>query len=410
MPTFQYTAVQQADGRKTTGSLDALSRSQALQSLGKMGLRPLKLEDKEAGASAAKDAQDDGNIKLKPGDLILFTEELSDLLEAGLPLEPALRSMEKRDESSSLTRVTSRLRRDVCDGTSLGVGLRRASPSFDDLYCNLATAGEASGALPSILRKQAEFLASSFELRRQFRMAMIYPAFLLTAGIVLTIVVVMVLLPELREIFESSNQPVPPAAQFLLSGVDFLTRWWWLMLFALVTAVVTGLQWTRQEKNRPKWDEFQWRIPLYGNLLQARFNVQLTDTLSNLVGNGLPLMRALELTRNTFSNLHMRSKLDAVYALVADGASFSGALRRVGGFSPALMDMVSVGEHTGDMRNSLDNASKRFERELANRISMMQALVQPVIICLMAVLVGGMVYLMITAIFDALTSVSADMG
>jgi len=409
MPTFQYTAVQQADGRKTSGSLEALSRSQALQALGRMGLRPLKLEDKLGGVAGVQKVDDDANIKLKPGDLILFTEELADLLEAGLPLEPALRSMENRDETSSLTRVTSRLRRDVCDGTSLGVALRRASPSFDDLYCNLATAGEASGALPAILRKQAEFLASSFELRRQFRMAMIYPAFLMVAGITLTVIVVMILLPELREIFESSNQAPPAAAQFLMNSVDFIGRWWWLMLFALVTAVVTGWQWTKSEKNRPKWDAFQWRIPLFGSLLQARFNVQLSDTLSNLVGNGLPLMRALELTRNTFANLFVRAKLDAVYDLVADGASFSGALRKVGGFAPALMDMVSVGEHTGDMKNSLQNASKRFERELANRISMMQALVQPVIICLMAVLVGSMVYLMITAIFDALSSVSAGM-
>ncbi len=412
MPSFRYKAVS-ANGAPATGTLEAENRATALRKLVRGGLQPTEVVEaatpqaqKAAAAREKKKGEIDISqpVKLKRNDLIIFTEELADLLAAGLPLEPALKSMERRSGNPRIAGVSARLRQSVIEGTSFGVALRKASPTFDELYCNLATAGEASGALSSMLARQARFLAQAAELRSKVVASLIYPVILVVVAVGVAILFLTVLLPNLTGLLAESGARLPGGVRMIMGVSDFMRAWWWAVLLVLGGAAYYGIWWTKQEKNRPAWDAWRLRTPGVGAMLSTSMMVQFLETLANLVSNGLPLLRGLELTRNTFSNLFVRDRLKTVCDSVADGASFSRALNRAEVFPPEMVDMVAVGEQTGDLPQALQHAARRYDRELSNRIQQLTALIQPAIIVVVAILVGTMVYLVISAIFQSFST------
>jgi len=328
------------------------------------------------------------------------------MLAAGLQLEPALRAMENRQELGNLKAISSKIRQLVRDGNSFSSSLRRVSPSFGTLYCSLAAAGEASGALDTILDRQAHYLKTLQDLQSRIVLALIYPCFLILAGIGVGIVFITKLIPQLTELIESSpGGKVPLGAQLLMKASNFFTQWWLVIVLFIAAGLILFKAWKDNEANKPTWDRIQLNIPLYGSVVEHRFYVQFLETMANLVGNGLPLIRALELTRDATPNLYLRAHLTQMLEWVGDGRSLSACLARTGAFSPLLIDMVSVGEQTGKIDKSLRKAAVRFDKELNNSLQRIMALIMPAVLLVMAVLIGSMAYLMITAIFQTIESI-----
>ena len=341
-------------------------------------------------------------VKLKRTQIVMFTEELSDLLNAGLQLEPALRIMENREELSGVKTVTRILRQEVRDGSSFSAALKKASPSFSELYRSLSQAGEISGALGTILKRQAHYLITMQELQSKVLMAMIYPAFLFFAGVAVGLLFVVYLIPKLTMLLDSTGAEMPGVAKLMVDFSAFVQSYWWIFMIVFIAAIIGFRAYIRAEQNRPAWDETKLKLPGMGGILAARFYVQMLETLANLVGNGLPLLRALELSRNATQNLFLRKKMGEVVEIVGEGGAFSRALKRVGFFPPLLIDMVGVGEQTGDIATSLEKAAERYDKELGRKIETLSALIQPVIVVVMAIIVGIMAYMMITVIFDTI--------
>lgn len=427
MPIFAYKALA-TNGSVTTGEIDAADRPEALRVLDKKGLQPVNLKEVAAAVSAKKtndssklkaeqtgalrgktEAKEapipDGPIKLKRQEVVLFTEELSDMLSAGLQLEPALKSMENRQELGNLKAVSFKIRQIVRDGVNFSVALKKVSPSFGPLYCSLAAAGEASGALDDILKRQAHYLKTLAELQARLILAMIYPAFLVLAGIAVSIVFITVLIPQLTALIETSGGKMPLGAAILIGASAFIKKWWIVILLTLIASGIFFKAWIDNEANKPAWDRIKLRIPLIGPVITSRFYVQFLETMANLVGNGLPLLRALELSRDATQNRGLRSELDKIIAQVGDGRSFSKALVRNGAFPPLLIDMISVGEQTGRIDHSLRRAAERYDKELDKSLQRIMALVMPVVLIIMAGLIGTMAYLMITAIFQTISNI-----
>jgi general secretion pathway protein F len=346
-----------------------------------------------------------GPVKLKRAEIVIFTEELADLLGAGLQLEPALKTMENREELGQLKTLTTRVREQVRDGTSFSHALRTTSPSFGDLYCNLAQAGEVSGALGTILRRQSEYLVTMQDLQAKVVTALIYPAFLVTFSVVVGVMFMTFLIPQLTDMINSMGGQLPAGAQFVIDGGDFLKKFWWAIIAVIVLMIFGFRWWTQQEQYRPTWDRIRLKLPLVGSVVSSRFYVQFLETLANLVANGLPLLRGLELSRNATTNLYLKDILGKVVDFVAEGGAMSRGLKKVGIFPPLLIDMVAVGEQTGDISKSLQKAAERYDKELGVRIEKVGALVQPVVIVLMAIMVGTMAYFMITVIFETISTV-----
>ncbi|MBJ7284717.1 MAG: type II secretion system F family protein [Akkermansiaceae bacterium] len=426
MPLFAYKALA-TNGSVTTGEIDASDRPEALRVLDKKGLQPIHLKEVAVAATAKKiggntqkndKANDrlaaksetkeiaipDGPIKLKRQEVVLFTEELSDMLSAGLQLEPALKSMENRQELGNLKAVSFKIRQIVRDGVNFSVALKKVSPSFGPLYCSLAAAGEASGALDDILKRQAHYLKTLAELQARLILAMIYPAFLILAGIGVSIIFITVLIPQLTALIQTSGGKMPLGAAILIGASAFIQKWWIVMIIIILAALIFFKAWKDNDANKPAWDRMKLRLPLIGPVITSRFYVQFLETMANLVGNGLPLLRALELSRDATQNRGLRGELDQVIAQVGDGRSFSKALVRNGAFPPLLIDMISVGEQTGKIDLSLRRAAERYDKELDKSLQRIMALVMPVVLIIMAGLIGTMAYLMITAIFQTISN------
>jgi general secretion pathway protein F len=436
MPLFAYKALA-ANGAVTTGEVDAADRPEALRKLDRKGLQPVQLRESSsspptaarakspstkpspaktpappAAKSSAKASSEpeaaipEGQIKLKRQEVVLFTEELADMLGAGLQLEPALKSMESRQELGNLKAVSFKIRQIVRDGVNFSAALRKVSPSFGPLYCSLAAAGEASGALDTILKRQAHYLKTLAELQSRLILAMIYPAFLVLAGIGVSIVFVTTLIPQLTSLIESTpGGKVPLGAAILIAASDFLSKWWIVMIVTLLALAIFFKAWKDNEANKPAWDRIKLQLPLVGPVITSRFYVQFLETMANLVGNGLPLLRALELSRDATQNRSLRTQLDRVIDQVGDGRAFSKALIRTGAFPALLIDMISVGEQTGKIDVSLRRAAERYDKELDKDLQRIMALIMPSVLIVMAGLIGTMAYLMVTAIFQTMQAI-----
>jgi type II secretory pathway component PulF len=187
---------------------------------------------------------------------------------------------------------------------------------------------------------------------------------------------------------------------------DLLKATWWMILMGLVAAVIVAKAWLKRPEAQIPWARFKLRLPLFGEVLRTRFFVQMLETMANLLGNGLPMVHAMQLTQQAIENPHFNKEFEGVMAHVAEGMSLSRALDRSGLFPPLLLDMVNVGEQTGDMSAALAKAAERFDRDLGKKIEKLTALAQPAIVFLMAGLVGTMAYLMMTAIFQTIGNIS----
>lgn len=424
MPAFSYKALS-ASGAVQEGLIDAGDRNEALRLLDRKGLQPVTLKQAAAEAKAKVDAKkarrresaapkakeeadaEGGQLKLKRPDVVLFTEELSDMLAAGLQLEPALKAMENRQELGMLKEVSQRVRHLVRDGTNFSVALKRVSPSFGPLYCSLAAAGEASGALDQILKRQAHYLKTLSELQSRLILAMIYPAFLILAGVGVTIVFATILIPQLTQLIESSpGGSLPGPVKLLVTVSDHVGAYWYVYVIILVVAALLFKAWKDNEANRPTWDRVKLKLPLVGPVIASRFYVQFLETMANLVANGLPLLRSLELSRDATQNLSLRGSLDEIIEQVGDGRSLSKAMVRSGNFPDLLVDMVAVGEQTGKIDMSLRRAAERFDRELQKDLDRIMALIMPTILVVMSLMIGTMAYLMINAIFQTISNLN----
>jgi type II secretory pathway component PulF len=370
----------------------------------KKEVAPVRRKEK---TSEKQEVSTSGELKLKRAEVILFTEELSDMLGAGLQLEPALKSMENRQELGSLKEVSQRIRNIVRDGVNFSVALKKVSPSFGPLYCSLAAAGEASGALDTILKRQAHYLKTLADLQSRLILALIYPAFLILVGLGVGIVFVTTLIPQLTELIKGTpGGKIPWAIGMMMVFADFIKSWWIVILLSIIGAFLFFKAWKENEANKPKWDEMKLKMPLIGAVISSRFYVQFLETMANLVGNGLPLLRALELSRDATQNISLRARLNGVIAQVGDGRAFSKAMIRSESFPPLLIDIIAVGEQTGKIDQSLRRAAERYDKELDNDLRRVMALIMPSVLIMMALLIGSFAYLMITAIFQTISNLN----
>ena len=405
MPSFLYEAVSRA-GERVRGELVAQNRAEAFRQLDRDRLQPIKIQEKDGATSSSQPVSQPRaftKISLSRGQVILFTEELSDLLDAGLQIEQALRVMEARKELSKIKQIAAALRQRVREGSSLSNALRQVSSSFGDLYCNLVSAGEISGSLPQLLKRQGSFLATIDDLQKKVVSALIYPAMIFVLGLGLIFLFMTYLVPQMTVLFEKTGKNVPFLTRLLIEVSAFFSHYWWAILAFIVLTGFGFWQLIRHPRGKKWWHRVQLKIPVVGSVLRGRFYAQFAQTLANLLGNGLPLLSAMQLMRGATLNEHWRRALSEVTDYVGEGGAFSRGLQRLTDFPSLFIDMVAVGEQTGDLAKALDKVGKKYDKELNLRIQRLTSMVQPVIILVMALMVGVIAYSIINGIFDAVS-------
>jgi type II secretory pathway component PulF len=406
MPVFIFEAVNRG-GKRVRGELTAQSRSEVFKKLDIDRLQPITIEEK-GGVNGGKPPVAERSavttkVRLSRTQIIRFTEELSDLLDAGLQIDPALQVMEKRKELSALKNVAGALRTRVREGTSLSTAMRAVCPSFGDLYCNLVSAGELSGSLPELLRRQAQFLVTINDLQQKVFAALTYPAMIFVVGIGLIFIFMTYLVPQITVLFEKTGKEIPLLTRLLIQTSGFMANYWWAILGTVVGVIVGFWQLIHTPGGRRWWHHTQLGLPVAGGVLRGRFYAQFAQTLANLVQNGLPLLSGLQLVKGGTGNEYWQTLIQKVTDYVGEGGSFSRGLEKLTDFPPMFIDMVGVGEQTGDLAKALDKVGQKYDKELNLKIQRLTALVQPVVIFLMAGMVGIIAYSIINGIFDAVS-------
>jgi type II secretory pathway component PulF len=416
MPEFSYRA-RDAAGRLLEGSLEASTRSEALSLLTARRLQAQSLQavaepagkpgEKSARAPAkSAPARSGATVKTRPlsaAQQLLFTTEMVELLQAGLQLEQALGVMESREERSALKSIAAATRMRVREGASFSKALQESGSGFPPLFVSVCSAGEAAGALPKMLESQAAHMAFVQDLQRRLVSAMVYPSVVLLAGIGLLIVFMTFLLPQLTSLLGRTGQQLPIVTRFLVATSEWLGVWWWTIPVTLAALFVFHRLWVGTPAGRTAWDGILLKIPLVGDLLRKRFLAQFLQTLATLSSNGVNLLHALSLVRGTFGNTRISAALREVSDEVAEGVPLSRSCRKQEIFPPALIDILRIGEQTGDIAAALRRGAEKYDREFNLVMQRFATLIQPLSILIVALFVGVVAYAMITGI---LTTVS----
>jgi len=412
MAVFAYKGTGER-GERRSGEVEASTRSEALRRLAMDRIQPLSLvakADEVAPATNGAKPESSGRsrrsaasgMRLTHAHVILFTDELADFLHAGLQLEPALQLMENREERSPVKDVSKFLREKVRDGTSFSEALKVASPSFDELYCNLVAAGEVSGALAPLLQRQAIHLVAMQDLRGRVKLALLYPAGLVLAGIAAMTVFMTVLVPQMIKLFAKTGSTMP-LPTLILVDLSNATHKYGLFVAAVIGIAVAGFTaFIGQPNGRRWWDQTKLSIPLLGPLMAASFYAQFCQTMANLLQNGLPLLTSLKLLSRATGNVFYRALLLRITDLVGEGASLTRAMKSVGHFPADLRDLVKVGEQTGDLGSTMAKIGERYEKQIKMQIDRIMSIIPQLITAAL----GGMVFLiawaMLSGIFQAM--------
>ncbi len=402
METFAFKATS-PNGSLESGSIEARSKAEAFQFLLRRDLRPVSLSPLSSAPASSNNPPPSSQKPLSSGDLLLFTEELAELLESGLQLDQALKVIESRSGASSLRSVASSLRSQVREGVSFSAALRLAGGGFSELYCSMAAAGEAAGALPRILRRQADYLALIIDLRRRVSAALIYPSIVFSAGIVLLFIFMTFLLPQLTLLLSKTGQKLPLMTRLLIDTSEFFAHYGWLLALLAALAAALFWSWKRQPSGRLSWDRTILHLPIVGPAISSKYLAEFCQTIATLSSNGVPLLHALSLFQRATANVYLKGLLSRLLERVSEGSSLAFSLRQLPFFPGLLVDIVSVGEQSGDLPAALQRGAKRYDRDFSLQVQRITALIQPLTILIVALFVGLVAYSMITGILSSVS-------
>jgi type II secretory pathway component PulF len=404
MPQFAYRA-RDAQGSLVEGVLDCADRAVAIRQIELQKCIPVRIEmvghePKTAQRDGAAPPSPTRNLKIPHGQLLVFTEQLAHLLQAGMTLDEGLSVLEKRLKQPRVQQMTHALHQALVDGRSFSQALSERPRIFPPLYVNLVAAGEASGALPQILLRVVKHLMQAKELRDRVQQALIYPAFLALAGAVLITIFITFMVPQLSGFMAQTGGALPLPTRILLQIHHAITGYWWLGVLAGISAVIGFRALVRSDEGRLGWDRFRLMIPGYGRVIRHRYYAQFSRTLGTLMENGIPLLRALDLVTEIAGNRFLELKLSEVRKAVIDGATLSAALQAQKMFPDLFTDMMAVGEQTGHFAETMLAIADVYERELDRTVGVISQLIPPVVIVVIAVLVGLVVFSILSAVFE----------
>lgn len=411
MPQFSYRA-RNAQGALVEGTLDCQDRGVAIRQIEQLKYIPIRIDVvgtqpqvvKGAPANPIAPAAPTQNLKIPHNQLLIFTEQLAHLLQAGMTLDEGLAVLQKRLKHPRVQQMTAALHQALVDGRSFSQALRDFPKIFPAIYVNLIAAGEASGALPEILRRLVEHLQQAKNLRDRVQQALIYPAFLAFAGAVLMTVFITYMVPQLTQFMSNNGGTLPLPTRMLVAFHHALTSYWWIAAIVVMAILIGVRAFARTDEGRITLDRIRLSFPGYGRIIKHRYYAQFSRTLGTLMENGIPLLKALDLVTEIAGNRYLERKLADVRRAVIDGANLSVALTQQKVFPELFTDMMAVGEQTGHFAETMQTIADVYERELDRTVQITSALIPPVIIVVIAVVVGFVVYSILTAVFEMTSS------
>lgn len=403
MPVYEYFAFD-TKGHKLKGIIDAGSTSAARQKLRETDIYPVELNEtspKKSKDISGKESLSSFFKKVGLRELSIMTRQLATLLGAGLPLVPSLTVLVSQTTHPQLKKTLAQIKEEVNEGNSLTTSMSHYPQVFPPYYINMVRAGEASGTIDIVLERLADFSENQQALKTKIRTALAYPLFMFLIGSVVLFFLVTFVVPNITTIFKEMHQTLPGITVFLITVSGFLKSFWWVIGLVLV-AVVIGLRYaiTKTEGGRHNWDKIMLKTPLVGPLVQKMAVARFSRTLGTLLQSGVPLLASMEIVKNVVNNQLIADEIQNASKNVEEGQSLSLPLSKNGFFPPMAVEMISIGEKSGNMEAMLYRIADAYEREVEAAIMMMTALLEPLMILTMGLAVGFIVISILLPIFE----------
>lgn len=395
MATNFYFRAVASDGKLRTGIVHAETDKLVAAELRRQGLTPVYV-----GVEAKKsfDLKLPFSRRGNRRDVLLFTQELSTLLNAGIPLDRALSITSELTERAVFRTIVQDIIRVLKSGKSLADSIATKPEHFSELYINMVRAGEASGSLAAVFERLAEFERTRDDLRNYIISSMVYPALLATVGTISVIFLLTFVVPRFAQVFQDSHLVMPTPTRIMLEASRIVKTYGWLALGILFALFIAMRGYVATGAGRLWWDGFRLKIPVLGIALRKSEVARFARAMSTLVANSVPLVQSIAIAGATLNNKRIAGSLQMVAQGVKRGEGIAGPLRRTNEFPPLASHLLSVGEETGRLDSMFGRMAEIYETETRNAIRRFTALFEPIIILVMGIIVGALILSMLLAI------------
>ena len=426
MPTFHYIALDQ-NGQETAGDLDAASEADAINQLRQSGLYPtsvaaegqgqaaaIKKRVKSSGKGKAKSVKVGANAKVKSKSLMIFTRQLATLIDSGLPLLRGLTVLGRQEPNPIMKGTITTLADNVQTGSTFSESLQQYPRIFNKLYINMVKAGELGGVLELVLNRLAEYQEKAQKLKNKVVAAMVYPIIVMFIAAGIMVFLMMVIVPRFESIFDDmipgGKSKLPGLTKFVIGFSRTMMDNLWYIIGTIV-AFIAAWRFMAATKGGRRWiDKTKLKLPLFGDVQSKTAISRFTRTLGTLVTSGVPILQALNITRDTAGNTIVSDAITKVHDAVKEGESMVAPLESSGVFPPMVISMVDVGEETGQLPEMLLKIADVYEDEVDNAVSALTSMLEPLMIVVLAVVVGTIVMALFLPLIEVIKNLSGGAG
>ncbi len=412
MPTFQFKAHDRSSNKEVSDQVEAANQADAINRIKAKGLLPIEVRESKGRMSKAKQPAGDKARKkgpslfggrVKSAQVTEFTRQLSTLQDAGLPIVQSLQILTDMQRPGTLKNALRQVTEEVQGGTQLSEALAHHPKIWDKLYTNLVSAGEAAGALEVILRRLADFREKALRLKKKVIGALVYPIAVLTIAVAILTFIMVYIVPKFEQIFEDLGVRLPAMTDFLIGFSRWMASYWWVMLLGIVFLIVGTTLFRRTELGGAIIDRVLLRVPVLGNVIKKSSVARFTRTLGTLITSGVGFLDALEITREATPNIVVRNAISDVRDSVKEGETINEPLARSGVFNDIVINMIKVGEETGELDRMLVKIADTYDEEVDQAVAAMMALMEPILIVFMGFAVGFIVIALFLPLITIIT-------
>jgi type IV pilus assembly protein PilC len=401
MPTFVWKGVAPG-GDIQDGELSLPSRDEVVKYLRKKRIQVQFVREKPKELSVKLSFKKKVSIK----DLAVFTRQFSTMVNAGLPLVQCMDILATQCESERFQQIQKQVMFDVESGSTLAEALRKHPDAFDNLYVNMVEAGETGGILDGILNRLAEYIEKAESLRRKVKSAMTYPAVVGGVALMTTVFMLVFIIPSFANVFDQFGGELPLPTRIVMGISNTIKAFWWAMLL-VIGGVIFGLKrWYQTEAGRMSVDRLMLKTPVFGTVILKASVARFSRTLGTLIGSGVPILTALEITSRTAGNKIVELEIMQTRGSIREGETIAAPLRNSIVFPPMVVQMISVGEETGALDKMLEKIAAFYDDEVNTAVETLTSVIEPIMIVIMGALVGGMVVSMYLPLFKLASVVS----
>ena len=388
---FNFTWVGQDRGGKTVrGEVRATGEAQANAMLRRQGIKVVEIKKQKRGRGG----------KITEKDITLFTRQLATMLKSGVPLLQAFDIVAKGHSNPAMSKLIYAIRADVETGSSLKQAFEKQPLYFEPLYVNLIGAGEQAGILDSVLERLAQYKEKILAIKSKIKAALFYPISIVVVAFVITAVIMIFVIPAFKQVFSSFGADLPALTQIIIHVSDFFVEWWWALFFGIGAAFwFFFYTWKRSEKMQNTMDRVLLRVPVFGDLIRKSAIARWTRTLSTTFAAGVPLVEALDSVAGAAGNREYFVATKRIQGEVATGSSLNSAMQGTDVFPNMVIQMVAIGEEAGSLDTMLSKVADYYEQEVDDAVAALSSLMEPMIMVVLGVLIGGLVIAMYLPIF-----------